>query len=279
MSKAVGFSDVPDNHWAAKSIEWGKKFIDGRPDGTFGLGDKATREEIVSFFHKYHLELHQNLISNLVETVKPAVVVVRNKYITANDEERMSIGTGTIINEFGDVLTNYHCIDPDQDSIANENIEIGVLMESNDDNIEKIEFFEGEFITGDKWIDEDMAIVRIKDFAKIPVNIQPMPILAENLAEGKPVISYGHGGAYKYAVGDGVIAQDNQIIGGVFVFGQTNATINSGNSGGLISSIYKRAIAGIPARKVTSYDDISFFIPASKVLRFLSMRSIKHYQA
>lgn len=111
------------------------------------------------------------------------------------------------------------------------------------------------------------------------LNLPHMPIAKKNLEEGHKVISYGHGGSYTYAVGKGVIAQDLQIVGGLATFGQTDATINAGNSGGLISSIWNKAIAGIPTRKATSYDDISFYVPASRIIEFLEKREIKYYLA
>lgn len=42
------FKDVPENHWAAESIEkaFEKGVIKGFPDGSFGLGQAVTREEL-----------------------------------------------------------------------------------------------------------------------------------------------------------------------------------------------------------------------------------------
>ena len=271
---AVKFTDIPDNHWALGSIIWSQKFLSGYEDGTFRPKNKVSREEMVAFLHKYHDRLHINLKANLVKNIKPSVVVVKNTYTDAQGVKRQSIGTGTIINEDNQVLTNYHCIADDQNK-RNGNIEIGVLQESRPNNTEQVTYYQGTFITGDSWIDQDVAVVQIEENVNRPF----MPILSQNLEEGDDVISYGHGGGYLYAVGSGVIAQDLQVVGGLFTFGQTDATINAGNSGGLISSIYNKAIAGIPTRKATQHDNINFYLPANRIIKFLDKREIKYHLA
>ena len=275
MSDAVKFVDVPNEHWGLGSIIWSQKFMSGYPNNFFKPNKEITRAEFVSALHKYHLIMHQHLKTYLVERIKPSVVVVKNTYTNEKDEKKQGLGTGTVINAQGQVLTNYHVIDS-MGNMAEQKIEVGVLTESRSDNIEQVKWYNAEMIAGDKWISEDMAVLQIKGLDR---DIPTMPILAENLAEGEDVISYGHGGAYTFAVGDGVIAQDNQLVGGLFMFGQTNATINPGNSGGLISSIWKKAIAGIPTRKATSYDDINFYVPASRIIWFLENNNIKHTKA
>lgn len=47
---ALGYSDVPDGHWATESILQAKDagIMQGRDDGTFGLGDTITRSEFAA---------------------------------------------------------------------------------------------------------------------------------------------------------------------------------------------------------------------------------------
>ncbi len=277
------FKDMKDpNHWGYSTVMKMKALglIAGYEDGTFRPNEPITRLESLVFDARMidHIIEEtviylQNLIPNLVKEIKPSVVVVKNIYIDKNGVQRNGIGTGTCINENGEVLTNYHCITNDKNEL-NDNIEIGILKSSPEGGLEQIEYYQAEFKVGDAWIDEDIAIISPKQLSlKIPY----MPISKVNLEEGHKVISYGHGGGYTYAVGKGVIAQDLQIVGGLATFGQTDATINPGNSGGLISSIWDKAIAGIPTRKATQYDDISFYVPASRIRRFLDNNNIKYY--
>lgn len=283
INEVQEFKDMKDsNHWGYSTVMRMKALglIAGYEDGTFRPNEHITRLESLIFDARMidHiieeiLIYLRNQIPKLVKEIKPSVVVITNTYTDKSGQTRTSIGTGTVINEQGDILTNYHVVADDQQKRLG-NIKIGVLEKSEEGNLEKIKYHEGEYIVGDSWIDQDMAIVKIKN---LNFDLPHMPISESNLEEGHKVISYGHGGSYTYAVGKGVIAQDLQIVGGLATFGQTDATINPGNSGGLISSIWNKAIAGIPTRKVTQYDDISFYVPASRIKTFLDNNNIKYY--
>ncbi|GEL78833.1 hypothetical protein TMU01_30680 [Tenuibacillus multivorans] len=53
------YKDVPDNHWAIDSIEQMKELgiMSGYPDGTFGLGEAVTREEIAVIADRLYRQL------------------------------------------------------------------------------------------------------------------------------------------------------------------------------------------------------------------------------
>ncbi|PGT90032.1 S-layer protein [Bacillus thuringiensis] len=50
----ISFRDVPTNHWAYSAITdlTSKNIISGYGDGTFGLGDTATREQVATMIHR-----------------------------------------------------------------------------------------------------------------------------------------------------------------------------------------------------------------------------------
>jgi len=55
VSGSIPFSDVKSGQWYSAPILWASKdnIVGGYPDGTFGLNDSVTREQAVTFLHRY----------------------------------------------------------------------------------------------------------------------------------------------------------------------------------------------------------------------------------
>jgi len=278
IEKFNDFEDVQgkENAWWYGPLKraWQEGRISGYPDGTIGPNQVTTRAESVSLDDKsreYENIIERARIPKLVAEITPAIVVIRHEYTDSEGQKRTSIGTGEFINSNGYVLTNNHCImNLESKEINIDNVTIGVMhKEQSEGNSDIIKYYGCELIANDDW--KDLAVVKIKDYQ----NNSYLPVLNKELEMGHEVISYGHGGAYLYAVGHGLIAQDYQIVG-LFGYGQTDANINPGNSGGIISSVYKKAIAGVPARKDTRHDNLNFFIPPLEIHRFFTNNNIQY---
>ncbi len=56
LAQVQGFGDVSEKHWAYPAIKFlqDRKIVSGRPDGTFGPGDRVTRAEVAQMLYKYH---------------------------------------------------------------------------------------------------------------------------------------------------------------------------------------------------------------------------------
>jgi len=163
-------------------------------------------------------------------------------------QKGQSMGSGFIIDPNGYILTNAHVIGDGQ----YENINVSLI----DGSIEK-----GEVL----WYDTslDLAIVKINKTGLPAVDIGD----SDNLRVGDPVVAIGNPMTLdlERTVTDGIISGLNRSIS--FENGtviepliQTDASINSGNSGGPLFNAEGKVI-GINTAKMTSGEGLGFSIP------------------
>ena len=149
-------------------------------------------------------------LAPLVKAVRPGVVNIA----TRNEDTRQSLGSGFVINPDGLVVTNNHVVERAQ--------KIQVRLADG-------RTFEAMVVGRDPAT--DLALLRLPDARELPtVNLGD----SDQLEIGDWVVAIGNPFGLDLSVTHGLISARERVIGvGVFDdFIQTNALINTGNSGG-----------------------------------------------
>ncbi|PIU56696.1 MAG: peptidase [Deltaproteobacteria bacterium CG07_land_8_20_14_0_80_38_7] len=159
------------------------------------------------------------------------------------EQKQRSLGSGFIINEKGDILTNNHVV-----SMADE-IEVKLADGRK---------FKAEIIGRDE--KTDIALIRIKNSGEaLPyVNLGD----SDKMRSGDWVMAIGNPFGLEHTVTAGVVSATGRIIGGgtLAKFIQTDASINPGNSGGPLFNLNGEVI-GINAMIQVGAQGIGFAIP------------------
>lgn len=160
-----------------------------------------------------------------------------------------AIGSGVIVSKDGYILTNAHVVaDANKDEGAN------VLFYDNSKAKAKILF-----------VDEtlDLAIIKVDKTGLTPIEMgdsEGVKVGDKAIAIGNPVglnLQSTLTSGYVSGVNRSIQMQDSSVLDGLF---QTDAAINSGNSGGALLN-KKGQLIGINTAKVQSTDGIGFAIP------------------
>lgn len=218
---------------------------------------KITREVV---------ESEGNLINTIAKDVSPSVVSV-NVTSTSTEQdffgfgrelESQSAGTGFIISKDGLILTNRHVV-------PSGSGEVKVVLSDDTE-------FSAEVVGRTNESDPlDVAFLKIKDLngkELTPANLGD----SEKMEVGDKVVAIGNAlGEFQNTVTSGIIsgygrdiqASDGQGVENLQNLFQTDAAINSGNSGGpLVNSASE--VIGINVA-TASADNISFAIPINDV--------------
>ncbi len=194
-------------------------------------------------------------IQEIYQTVNPSVVTV-----LAAAEEGFYVGTGVVFSEDGYILTNHHVLQGASECIV-------TLVTDHQ--------LEAMYVAGDA--EHDLAILKI--------NAEGMPAArfgdSDQLEVGDPVYAIGNplGVELRGTLTDGIVSAINRdvMVDGVpMTLLQTNAALNSGNSGGpLINE--SGQVVGINVVKMTSRGDsgnyvegLGFAIPTSVLERVVN---------
>ena len=186
--------------------------------------------------------------------VNPSVVAV-----VANLGKNASVGTGVIMSEDGYIVTNYHVIEGGYSCL--------VILSSGYQ-------CEAELVGYDA--DNDLAVLKVE-------------------AEGLPAAEFGSSdlltvGDKAYAIGnplglelrgtltDGIISainRDVDVDGVTMTLIQTNAALNSGNSGGPLINSYGQVVGINTIKMVSDYEEgtvegLGFAIPSSTVAHIVN---------
>ena len=177
--------------------------------------------------------------------VNPSVVTVEVWL-----DKSMSIGTGVIFTDDGYLLTNYHVVEGGW--------RCQVLLADN-------RLFEAKYVAGDR--DNDLAVLKI-DGTDLPAAELGR---SDDLAVGDPVYAIGNplGVELRGTFTNGIVSainRDVQVDGRSMTLVQTNAALNSGNSGGPLINQYGQVV-GINTIKMYSefstVEGLGFAIPTS----------------
>lgn len=178
-------------------------------------------------------------IPEIVGKVKPAVVAISTK-IQSNFGEGEGLGTGFIFSEDGYILTNYHVISSSD--------QISIMFSDNTTAKAKI-------VNYDKNL--DLAVIKIQGDVKVPGLVELGD--SGSLQVGESVVAIGNplGKELSNTVTSGIISAVNRKIkaqdGSEQTYLQTDAAINSGNSGGPLLNVYGQVI-GINSAKISGGD-------------------------
>ncbi len=212
------------------------------------------------------VESEGNLINTIASDVSPSVVSVNVTGTSVSEDyfgygreyESQSAGTGFIISKDGLVLTNRHVV-------PNGTTEVTVVFSDGEEA-------EAEVVGRTNDSDPlDIAFLKIKDASKydlIPANLGD----SEKVEVGDKVVAIGNAlGQFQNTVTSGIIsgygrdieASDGEGVETLQNLFQTDAAINSGNSGGPLVNAASEVIGVNVA--TASAENISFAIPINDV--------------
>lgn len=193
--------------------------------------------------------------------VSPAVVIISTTGTTTNGimaSQYEGMGSGFIINEDGYILTNYHVIEGASDITVtlSDGNEVPATVVNYDDQ-------------------KDLAMIKLKEGTKVPAVAELGD--SDELYPGAEVIAIGTplSKNLAYTLTKGVISGNDRTVetqnGASVHLIQTDAAINSGNSGGPLVNT-KGQVIGINSMKLGSQstgsatvEGIGFAIPINEV--------------
>ncbi len=185
--------------------------------------------------------------------VNPSVVTV----MVQLDSWSMSVGTGVIFTEDGYILTNYHVLEGGQDC---------VISLSNGD------VYSALYVAGDQ--ENDLAILKVEAENLPAAEFRDSDLLTV----GDQVYAIGNplGVDLQGTLTDGIVSainRDVEVDGRIMTLIQTNAALNTGNSGGPLINEYGQVV-GINVIKMRSDDStvegLGFAIPTATMERIVN---------
>ncbi len=202
--------------------------------------------------------------AQVYEMCKRSVVGITNQYTTRNDmypfggsstSTAVSTGSGFVLSDTGYIVTNYHVIE------GNGKLKVTLYDGSE---------YEAQLIGGDA--DLDIALLKIEAEGLYPVTVGN----SDSLLIGDQVVAIGNplGELTSTQTVGYISGKDREVStdGTVMTMLQTDAAINSGNSGGPLFNMYGQVV-GITTAKYSgtsnsgaSIEGIGFAIPISDVI-------------
>jgi S1-C subfamily serine protease len=195
-------------------------------------------------------------------TLSPGVVFIHSTSYSRDFfgyvEPQEGSGSGSILDQQGNILTNYHVIEGAQ--------KLSVSMGGKKDYAAKV-------VGGDP--DTDLAVIRLIEKPAGPLTVVPLGD-SEKLVVGQKVLAIGNPFGLDRTLTTGVIsglqrpirARNNRLIEGAI---QTDASINPGNSGGPLLDSRGRMI-GINSQILSpsgSSAGVGFAVPVSIAKRIV----------
>ncbi|XP_059438956.1 putative protease Do-like 14 [Corylus avellana] len=207
--------------------------------------------------------LGRDTIANAAARVGPAVVnlsVSQGSYgITAG---KSSIGSGTIIDEDGTILTCAHVVVGFQDMRGSYKGKVDVTLQDG-------RTFEGTVVNAD--IHSDIAIVKIHSKTLLPIAKLGS---SSKLRPGDWVIAMGCPHSLQNTITAGIVScvdrksSDLGLRGMRREYLQTDCAINAGNSGGPLVNVDGEVI-GVNIMKVRAADGLGFSVPIDSVCKII----------
>ncbi|TKY61512.1 putative protease Do 14 [Spatholobus suberectus] len=204
----------------------------------------------------------KDTIANAAAKVGPAVVNIAIPQDFFGITSGKSIGSGTIINKDGTILTSAHVVVDFQGSRGSSKGKIEVTLQDG-------RTFEGKVVNAD--LHSDIAIVKINSETPLP---EAKLGLSSRLRPGDWVIAMGCPLSLQNTVTAGIVScvdrksSDLGFSGMPREYLQTDCAINVGNSGGPLVNMDGEVI-GVNIMKVASADGLSFSVPIDSVCKIL----------
>ena len=191
---------------------------------------------------------------DIYRTLNPAVVSVM---ADLDDDRTMSVGTGVIFTADGYVLTNYHVVEG--------GAQCSVMLDTG-------RSYEALYVAGNA--DSDLAVLKVE-----ADNLPTAPFGdSDLLTVGDTVYAIGNplGMELRGTFTDGIVSatdRDVWVESRTMTLIQTNAALNSGNSGGPLINQYGQVV-GINTIKMTSdysnVEGLGFAIPSASMERLVN---------
>lgn len=241
--------------------------------------DRAHRDPFEKFYEEYHQEEISGEITIPAwptgQGVKLPVLREHDRALTAQEIYRlvnpsvvtvmaylgdvgMSVGTGVVFTSDGYLLTNYHVVEGSWQCVVA--LDTGYSYEAN-------------YVAGDQ--ENDLAVLKI-------VGAEELPAAefgdSDLLTVGDKVYAIGNplGVELRGTLTDGIVSainRDVEVDGRTMTLIQTNAALNSGNSGGPLINEYGQVV-GINVIKMSSdysnVEGLGFAIPSASMQRIVN---------
>ena len=188
----------------------------------------------------------------IYQRVNPSVVTV-----LAQLDGSVSVGTGVIFRSDGYILTNHHVLAGGRDC--------SITLDTG-------QSYEARYVAGDER--NDLAVL------KVELTGLPAATLGDSdqLAVGDRVYAIGNplGVELRGTLTDGIISAINRDVwvdGRTMTLIQTNAALNSGNSGGPLINAYGQVVGINTIKMSSSYSNIEglgFAIPSASIRRLVN---------
>ena len=197
----------------------------------------------------------------VAEKVLPSVVGITVNYqistIFGGSSSSDATGSGIIISEDGYILTNNHVISSEQSSYYSISEATGIKINLYNDS----ETYDATVVGTDAYT--DLAVLKIEKTGLTPATLGN----SDNVKVGEFVMAIGNPLGMNYSVTGGIVSAVNREVvsdGTTYQAIQTDAAINSGNSGGALVNANGEVI-GINTLKLsgTGIEGIGFAIPIS----------------
>ena len=188
----------------------------------------------------------------IYQRVNPSVVTVMVQL-----DDSVSVGTGVIFRSDGYILTNYHVLEGGRDCT--------VALDTG-------RTYEALYVAGDER----------NDLAVLKVNLTGLPAAtfgdSDQLVVGDKVYAIGNplGVELRGTLTDGIVSAINRDVwvdGRTMTLIQTNAALNSGNSGGPLINAYGQVVGINTIKMSSSYSNIEglgFAIPSASIRRLVN---------
>lgn len=230
-----------------EAVQEAEAEADDTPVVTLGSGTVLTISETPDYSESIESENPDGSLSlqEIYEKVIPSVVS-----ITSTLSDGAATGTGIIMSEDGYIITNYHVI---EDALS-----LSVLLQDDTE-------YTAALVGGDET--SDLAVLKIDAEDLTPAEFGD----SDKLRVGDEVVAIGDplGTELRGTMTNGIISAINRdlvVDDRTMTLIQTNAALNSGNSGGPLINCYGQVI-GINTMKISSYysavEGLGFAIPIS----------------
>jgi len=227
----------------------------------FSGTESGMRDAVQSITSKYEITSTDSPVVAIAAKVSPSVVGIKVTYsyeiFRGFSTETEGEGSGIIYSEDGYIVTNYHVI---QEAIDSEKAKVEVALEGSE------EWIEAKIIGHDEVT--DLAVIKVDKKGLQPAEFGK----SDNLKVGDIAVAIGNplGQEFAGTVTSGVVSALNRTVttdGRTYELIQTDAAINTGNSGGALANS-KGEVIGINTVKIvaTGVEGIGFAIPSDEAL-------------
>ena len=227
----------------------------------FVNNDSDVKQVINGITNKYEIVETDSPVVAIAAKVSPSVVGIKVTYsyeiFRGFSTETEGEGSGIIYSEDGYIVTNYHVI---EEAIDDEKAKVEVALAGSE------EWIEAKIIGHDEIT--DLAVIKIEKKGLQAADFGT----STDLKVGDIAVAIGNplGSEFAGTVTSGVVSALNRSIttdGRTYKLIQTDAAINTGNSGGALANS-KGEVIGINTVKIvaTGVEGIGFAIPSDEAV-------------